>query len=258
MLIYAADDERLALEYIERSIRKASPDSEVIIFNKSKELLDAMEDRKADVVFLDIQMPGLTGIEIAKRLKEIHPRVNIVFATGFDEYMMEAFNLYASGYILKPASVEDVKDQLDNLRFPIIEEKDVSIKTFGNFTVFNKGEAVSFRLAKSKELLAYLVDRDGALVTRREAFSILWEDQDYSRNGQKNLSKVVKGIETDLEEAGILEIFEKEKDGFRVVKDKFDCDLYDFYDGKDDTLFKGEYMEQYSWGEDFKGRMMDY
>ena len=86
MLIYAIDDERNALSIMLRAVEEAEPSAEVRGFSRSAELLSAMEERPCDVVFLDVEMPGLSGVALAKRLKAIHPKVNVIFATGYDQY----------------------------------------------------------------------------------------------------------------------------------------------------------------------------
>jgi len=253
MRIYAADDEPLALEYLESAIRTAAPEAEVVTFAKARLLLEAMAKDPCYVVFTDVEMPGMTGIELATALQEIAPHVNIVFVTGFSEYMPQALSLFASGYVLKPVTADAISQQMAHLRFPVVQKKPIQISTFGLFDVTCNGKPVAFRLAKSRELLAYLVDRGGSVVPRKEIFVALWEDDIYSRTIQKALSKAARELEEDLSAAGAEGLFLREKEGYRVDRELFDCDLYDYLSGNT-ALFHGEYMEQYSWGEDFKAR----
>lgn len=75
------------------------------------------------MAFLDIEMPGMSGIALAQRLKELCPRGNLIFVTGFSQYMAEAFQLHASGYIRKPVTVKAVEEELRNLRYPVQERQ---------------------------------------------------------------------------------------------------------------------------------------
>ncbi len=252
MLVYAADDEKLALEMLEEAIKEAIPDVELYCFNKSRELLEKMEKKAADIVFLDIEMPGLSGIELAKALQEIKKDVNIIFCTGYSEYLLDAMDMFASGYILKPVDSGQIEKQLKHLRYRINTAKPVYIKTFGNFSVTNNGSPVNFRYYKSKELLAYLVDREGALVSRKQIEAVINEEGSYSRSDQKKLSRWIKELEDDLKEAGIERILNHEKTGLSVNKEEFDCDLYEYLHKHKKSLYHGEYMEDYSWGENFK------
>jgi len=257
MKIYVADDEKLALDFIERAIKKAAPDAEISCFLKSRELLERMEDDPCDVAFLDVEMPGISGIELAEKLKEYNERVNIIFATGYSEYMPDALRLFASGYVLKPVSEAKIKEQLANLRYKVSEKKEICAYCFGNFTIAKADTAIAFRLNKSRELLAYLIDRKGNVVSRKDAFAALFEDEPYDRNAQKNFSKIIKGLEEDLEKADCEGLFIKDESGFRVDTGIFYCDMYEYLKGNK-ALFHGEYMEQYSWGEEFKAREMEF
>lgn len=68
-------------------------------------------------------MREINGIHLAKALKDIFPKTNIVFVTGYSEYMCQAFSIHASGYIMKPVTPEKIKKELNNLRYPIKKEK---------------------------------------------------------------------------------------------------------------------------------------
>ncbi len=78
------------------------PDADVEGFEDQDELLEEAEKNGCDVVFLDIHMPGMNGVEVAKRLKEINRKMNIIFVTGFSDYKGDAMDMKASGYIMKP------------------------------------------------------------------------------------------------------------------------------------------------------------
>ncbi len=259
MKIYAVDNEILALEIMEEAIKNVAPDEELKCFQKSRLLLEEAEKSMCDVAFLDVEMPGLNGLELAKELKKLNPNVNIIFATGYSEYMQDALNIFASGYVLKPVTEESVRNQLENLRHPVKNEHNIEVKTFGNFSITKDGQPIKFRLAKSKELLAYLIDRKGAVVSRRELSEVLLlnDEGDYSRNEQKNLGKILRWLMKDLESAEIDNLLLHEHDGFRVNTEEISCDLFDYLEDKNNVSYFGEYMEQYPWGNKFKNIMAE-
>ena len=167
MRILCLDDEELALQMLEMCVKKAKPEAEVWSFDDQDALLEDAEESGCDVAFLDIHMRGMNGVEVAKRLKEINRKMNIIFVTGFSEYKADAMDMKASGYIMKPVTVEDVKEELDNLRFQIgmVPKSDalLRVRCFGNFDVFTpKGDLVHFERSKSKEVFAYLIHKQGA------------------------------------------------------------------------------------------------
>ena len=114
----------------------------------------------------------------------------------------------------------------------------------------NYGEEVSFGRAKSKEMLAYLVDKQGKAATRKELASVLFERGDYSRATQDYLSKIVKELVDVLERVGAEKILKRGLNSYAVDVDAFFCDYYE-YEKENVTpdelnCFQGEYMKQYS------------
>ena len=178
MRIIAVDDEKLALDALLGSIRKAAPEAEVYAFRDAVEALDFLEDQPCEVAFLDVEMPEINGVELAKRMKMIYPNINIIFSTGYDQYRGVAFGLHASGYLTKPILPEDVRWELEDLRRPVQlpVTKRIRVQTFGNFEVFLDGLPIRFKYERTKEMLAYLVDRAGAYCTNGELMGILFEN----------------------------------------------------------------------------------
>jgi len=138
MKILCVDDEPLLLQMLEMAIKEAKPDADVTAFDEPEDLLDAAKEGGCDVAFLDIHMSGMTGVELAKALKGVNPKMNIIFVTGFSEYTGDAMALRASGYIMKPVTKEAVEEELSELRFPIVPKSNALLKVqcFGNFDVF--------------------------------------------------------------------------------------------------------------------------
>ncbi len=252
MRILAVDDEQDALEVLTSAIGACQPDAEIKGFNSPTEALEYAEQNQMDIAFLDVRMPGMTGLEVAKRLKKINPKINIIFSTGFSEFASDAFSLHASGYLMKPISTRDVKKELDNLRNPVEQpKKRVYIRTFGNFELFVDGETIHFSRKPAKELLAYLVDRKGSAVTRRELCDVLLQDAAFTRKSQDYLTKIVKELQKALEEVKAADIVNLDRSEYSVIPDNFDCDAYDYLKGMPDAFnnFYGEYMSQYPWAE---------
>ena len=90
MRILCLDDEPLALKMLEAAIRETKSDAEVTAFRKQADLLEDAKQNGCDVAFLDIHMRGMNGVEVAKRLKEINPKMNNIFVTGFSDYNGDA------------------------------------------------------------------------------------------------------------------------------------------------------------------------
>ena len=260
MHILATDDEQSALNILMGAIEEAVPLATVHGFRNTLEALEFMKETKCEVAFLDIQMREMSGIVLARKLKEIYPKVNIVFVTGYSQYANEAFSLHASGYVYKPVIADKIIIEMENLRNPVKwKETGIYINTFGKFELIVNGEEVSFGREKSKEMLAYLVDKRGKSATRKELASVLFEREDYSRATQNYLSKIVKELVTVLERVGAEKILKRGVNSYSVDVDAFFCDLYDYEKEsatpEDLNRFQGEYMKQYSWAEPTHARL---
>ncbi len=256
MIFYAVDDEPLQLKMLTRAITAAEPGCRLHSFTCGEELLQAMDEGgpAPEVAFLDIELPDMGGLELAYHIKKRAPRANIVFVTGFSQYAQEAYSLRPSGYVMKPASKEKIRTELDNLRNPsqrTVPGKRIRIQCFGSFEIFVDDVPVSFSRTKSKELLAYLVDRRGAKCAAGKLADILWDDGQYDRSRQKQLAAFRSEMLKSLKKAGAAHIISETNDSIIMDSGLYDCDYYLALSGDTTVLnsFTGEYMADYSWAE---------
>ena len=115
MTILTVDDERTSLDKITKLVKKIKPDAKCHSFDSSLAALAKAREEAIDVAFLDINMPELSGLELAKYLMELNPFVNIIFITEHKEYAYEAMQIHASGYIYKSEAEVRIKKELDSL-----------------------------------------------------------------------------------------------------------------------------------------------
>lgn len=250
MKILLVDDEPMMLEEMKFIVRRVCPDAEIICANDYKAAIEESTHTAFDVGFLDIEMPEISGLELAKSLKDRCPGINIIFATAYSEYAIDAISMRASGYLLKPVQEEDVREELANLRIPVqCDEKKLFVQCFGNFELFYGGQPVKFLRTPAKEVLAYLIDLKGASANTSQLCAILWEDPDkenrsYFRNIMIELKRVLK--ECHAEKALICK-----RNFFAINVKEIECDYYKFLsqDMAYVNSYHGEYMLQYSWAE---------
>ena len=259
MKIVCVDDERLLMEDTVAICLELPDVTEAKGFTKPQEALEWIKNNGADIALLDIDMPEMNGLELAVRIKNFAPDTAIIFLTGYAQYALEAFSVRASGYLLKPVSKEALEKDINyalSLK-PATPKNKVRIETFGSFEVYVNGEQIKFNMAKCKEILAYLVDRQGSSATRAEIASILWEDRIYDRKLQKQLDVYIRSLRSTLEEYGIANIIEMKRGTLRVVPEEFECDAYRFFKGDAEAVnaFRGEYMSAYSWASITEGIM---
>ncbi|MDY4011150.1 MAG: response regulator [Fusobacterium gastrosuis] len=249
------DDEIIAADYLAALIQEIDEKAEILTINNSIQALKIATQEQFDVCFIDIQMPGINGVEFAEEVKKTYHKTNFIFVTGYVDYMGEAFKLDASDYIVKPANVSQIRHALENLRYTIQEEEIekkkpyIKITCFGNFEVFVDDKPVKFKFDKTKELLAYLIHKKGTRCTSKEIIAILWEEDghnSYYRMLKKDLQDVFKKLDCG-------EIIYSERGQIGMAHfELIDCDYFkwieDRFEGQ--KLYHGEYMAQYSWAEE--------
>ena len=247
MIAIAVDDEVLMLGALVNAI-KASPDiTEVSQFSDCEAALSFVKDTAVDIAFLDINMRGMGGLALAQKILTLCPDCKIVFCTGYEEYAIPAFKLHASGYLLKPVSARDIQAEIDNIKGLRHREKPLVVKCFGNFDVFANGKMLTFKRSKTKELFAFLIDRNGAGVTVAEISVALWENDTDDRH-QNYTHQLFRDLRQTLAAIGMEDIFERNNYLYSVNPEKIDCDYFSYLKtGKPEFL--GEYMTQYSWAE---------
>lgn len=245
MNVILVDDEKLNLENLECIAQKLLPGASRVSFSKASSALEYINSHKVDIAFLDINMRGTDGVTIGRILREKYPRANILFCTGFTEYALDAWDLNSSSYLLKPITEEKVRNALANLRYPVEEEKRVEIQCFGNFEVYCDGVPICFKYTRTKELLAYLVDRNGTRCSMGELSAVLFGDDPH----RSYMYQIRLDLVNTLNALGVGDIISQSHGYLGLVRDKVRCDYFDYLDHKIEAPIQ-EYMTQYSFGEE--------
>ena len=137
MKILVVDDHPLIMEDIADELRGIEPDAEVIGSSNPLEVMDLCHQHRFDVVFMDIDMPGENGLDLAKKILADYPRTNIIYVTGYEKYALDSYNTWASAFLVKPVSTERLREAMKNLRFPVsdITEQMVEDQYTGNAAI---------------------------------------------------------------------------------------------------------------------------
>ena len=253
------DDEAEVLEHTVSACRRMGLLPEVRGFTEPREALRWAEENPVDLALLDIHMPGMTGLTLARELRVRSPRTAIIFLTASDRYALDAYEVHPTSYLLKPLDEARLAREVAYAlaRCTAAGTARIAVHTFGHFEILLDGRTLSFRRSKSKELLAYLVDRMGAGVTRQDAFAALWEDRVYDAPMQKQLDVVIRSLRDTLQQNGIGELFELKNRNLRIRPELIDCDLYRFLAGDERAVnsYFGEYMSQFTWASDTEARL---
>ncbi len=119
MKILVVDDYPLIVEDILDELKNIVPEAELMGTSESMDVARIFEKEHPEVIFMDIDMPGLNGLAIAKRILEIEPLTNIIYVTAYEKYALDSYRTYASDFIVKPITGQRLKEALDNLRHPV-------------------------------------------------------------------------------------------------------------------------------------------
>lgn len=220
-------------------------------------VIGCLETETANILVLDLDMDMETwslspGILI-QILRNIQPSLYVITVTQYITLAVEAFKARANAFLVKPVFPDDFKKELCYYQkfhsAPAV--KRIMVKTFGNFDVFVDGKPLVFHRTKSKELLAYLVDRRGGFITNGQAISILWEDRLNDKPTSSMYRTILASLVNTLETEGISYILVKRRNNLAVDATKIECDYYRLIEGKPlpGNVFAGEYMSNYGWAE---------
>lgn len=242
--VLLVDDEKLNVDLLNITVQKVLPEAQLNSFMVATEAMKYVEENKIDIAFLDINMRVMDGIEMGKRILAKYPTCNIIFCTGYMEYAMDAWDISASGYILKPVNEEKIFKAVTNLRYEITEDIRVSFECFGNFEVYCDGNPVGFKYNRTKEFLAYLVDRNGVKCSMKEIAAVMFEDKE----SKSYLYQIRLDLINTFKKLGVEDVILQSKGMIGIDKTKVKCDYYDFLDNKMEPHVK-EYMTQYSFAE---------
>lgn len=255
MIALCVDDERLLLEDLKRAVGKSPDISQVVAFDDAIEADEWAQEHDFDIAFLDVRMPLVDGLELAKRLHRKDPYLPIVFCTGFREYALDAFAVHASGYLLKPVRAEKLqqeiniaKEQIEGhkaaMRAAAAETKEgylLTIQPYDGFTVLDQsGTPLSFKRSKEKELFAALVHQRGKEISTDSLCDMLWEDNAwmYEKNRQY-IYTLFSLLRNTLREAGAESVLGKGASGYVLDMRRIFVD-----ESKKDTQ---KYLPGYRW-----------
>ncbi len=261
MVTISVDDQFNVAKEIADMMYEIDPAGEHVPFSDTDEALEYVKEENPDVAWLDIEMPGISGLELSMEIKKASPMTNIIFVTGHEKFAYQSFQLHASGFILKPATIDALKRELENLRNPVEVKRTgiLRVQCFGNFEVFDKDDhPVKFKRSRSKEILAYLIDRRGALCSVGELCGVLFEDREEDRALKKQLRVFLSSLKDDLAKIGAADVLVKGWNAYGVDCSLINCDYLNYLKGDNQAVnsFLGEYMIQYTWAEMTLGELI--
>jgi len=239
--IAAVDDELHALKRFKRMVEKNSDIELCGLFETGEQLLAYLKNHPLDAVFLDIEMPDINGLMLAQQILDLNENIDIIFVTAFNQYAVEAFELQAIDYIMKPMKKERLEKTMKRLlktKVSTPKPGNLFVQCFGDFEVFLNEEAMVWRNSKAKEIFAFLIHKNGVSVNWEKIADAVWPDYDFEK-AQTNFHANTYLLRKILAKVGISQILEGGRGNYRIVKDGLSCDLYQL-----EAMIKGKQVNR--------------
>lgn len=239
------DDEMPALNLLKMFLQKTGQVNILGAFVEPNEALENIISIKPDVVFLDIEMPEMSGLELASLLMEQNDELMVVFVTCYNQYALEAFQVNALDYILKPVTPNTIQKCISRLiklkgykNEETDEEREKKICCFGDLEVYGNGGAINkWPTRKVEEMLAYFIVHRDCNVESCVLEEILWPEEDPDKI-KANLHTSLYRLRKTIKENGLpIEIYSQKggKGIYRFNLGKLNCDLVEF----ENAILKG-------------------
>lgn len=285
MRVILIDDEPLALEHMEKLLKAVDGVKVVGKYCNPLEGLKVIKQERPDVVFLDIEMPTMSGIELAENIQSVDSDIHIVFVTAYDEYAVKAFELNAVDYVMKPVQKKRLNETIKRLQ-PFegtnAEKEKTEVSRIGMICCFQtlrfiwqaaevETINVHWRTSKAKEVFAYLIHHRREPVGKEALIELFWPESELEKGFAQlyaaiyQIRKTLASIGFDMkitsrDQTYILDMqqIKVDVDEFESLDELFDDSHPDFAPiEKIIELYSGDYLEteSYLWAESERERL---
>ncbi|MNI31954.1 Transcriptional regulatory protein YehT [compost metagenome] len=273
--VLLVDDEEDALDLLGILLGQIGGVEVVGRYINPVQAIDAIGKSRVDAVFLDNQMPGMKGTEVARTIRQSLPQIPIVFTTAYAEYAVEAFEIQSTDYLLKPFTKERLQNTVARIKQSLsassIEARrntsiPFAIQCLGRFQIQlpnNGDQTLSWKTKKERELCAFLIHHEGKPSNTASIIEELWPGYDLDK-AKTYLYTCMSYLRRSLAKNNIPISIHKVDQGFIAEWDRLTVDVTEFehllrislseeetdkllYD-QINLMFKGEYMEACDFG----------
>ncbi|WP_134684868.1 response regulator [Brevibacillus migulae] len=286
MNIILIDDEYLSLNFLEQLLQNMEHAQIIGKYMNPFEGKEAILQEDVDVVFLDIHLPEINGIELAEQLLEKKPKLQIVFVTAHDDYAVQAFELNALDYLLKPFGTERLLKTWQRIMDRVkgeTTEKVASIQPIQRIQINmlrqlsievedQQSSLLRWRTSSAQELFLYLLQHRGQLVRKSVMVDLLWPDTDSSRTYSQlytavyHIRKVLQRFEPHIKLQNVMDGYMLNLENALVDVDEWEKHIRALPPLSEETVdeyekllaaYTGDYLQEYEywWAESERQRL---
>ncbi|MDY7222574.1 response regulator [Halalkalibacterium halodurans] len=285
MRIILVDDEPLALAYLEKLLVEIGGLTIIGSYTNPNQAIQSVIQHKPDLIFLDINLPDINGIDFAEQVQSILPEVHIVFITAYDEYAVKAFELNAIDYVMKPVQRDRLNRTINRITDrktvePLRSQTDSKIISCFQTLHFQKGSEigkaepidVNWRTAKARELFAYLVQHRKQPVRKDVLLEFFWPESDVKKGYAQlysaiyQIRKMLDSLQMNSTVVSFDKSYKLHLNGTKLDVEEWERELRQLPNITEDTLpsyrrlletYKGDYLaeEAYLWAENERERL---
>ncbi|QHT59377.1 response regulator [Paenibacillus lycopersici] len=222
------DDEELSVKRLSRLLLESGEFGECHSFLQPSEAYEFAKTNRIDIAFLDIAMPKMDGMTLSGKLRELDDSIQLVFATGYGDYAVQAFDISALDYLLKPVTAERLNRTLGRIDKKRSGAPSLRVQLLNELKIYNRDRQaapIKLRSPKTEELFAFLLCKRS--VSREEIIETLWTDME-TEKALKNLNSTLYYIRQAIDADKIGSVMHAGKTEIRMEENGIDCDLYRF------------------------------
>lgn len=274
------DDEPLALRELERQLNKLGGVEIAAAFLDPNDAIAGLASIRPDIVFLDIDMPDMNGLEAAEHILQWDSSIDIVFVTAYEEYAVKAFELNALDYVLKPLFADRLSKTLERVKLrknsavPQAEDQPVVVCCFQQIAIeYGQADPFPWRTAKAQELFAFLVYRRHQNIRKDVLIDILWPHMEMKR-AYSLLYTTIYQLRKSFETAGLPLLIKSSANGYTLYLANGTLDIEEWEQGLNQTpaideqslpqhlrlldMYRGDFLadHDYEWAENERNRLM--
>ena len=248
MITLLVDSDNAALDKMAEMLGAMPELTKIAPFSRGADALQWAQTNEFDLALISVRADSADMLLLARKLREQNPACGLIFCAASGQYAIDAFDLHANGYLLRPIQPERLRTEITYLCGRKKPDKLLTVRCCGGFEVFDRtGTPISFRRSRSRELLALLVDRRGMSITSKEICAIFWEDDgEQDRKNMAHLWQLFSELNRALRAAGAEGVIKRSGVGHYADMSLLDCP--DLEQGRKNRGESG-YLKDYSWAD---------